>query len=217
LKQLIKETDDLSFDLSPGSTKPLKYIGGTDISASKENPDLAVACVVVIDMDGMKTVFEASEVVHITQPYVPGFLAFREVAHLKKLFMKCKAEKPEVFPQVIITDGNGILHPNEFGLACHLGVLLDAPVIGSGKTFFDKDGLNKGDVFEIKKQGVLKKAGDHVFLRGKSGRVWTAVFQATDDSTNPIFISVGHKISIETSVKVMNLCCQFRVPEPVTN
>lgn len=178
---------------------------------------MAVACVVVIDLASWETVWEGTEVVHVTQPYVPGFLAFREVAHLKKLLLKCKAEKPEVFPQVVITDGNGILHPNECGLACHLGVLLDIPTIGSGKTFFDKDGFNKGDIMEIRSSKVLKKPGDHVILRGNSGRVWAAVYLSGKGSTEPIFVSIGHKITLESAIKVMNLCCAYRVPEPVNN
>lgn len=197
------------------SPKFLRFVGGTDISASKTNPSIAVACVVVIDLKSWETVWEGTELVHVTQPYVPGFLAFREVAHLKKLLLRCKSEKPDVYPQVVITDGNGILHPNECGLACHLGVLLDLPTIGSGKTFFDKDGFNKGDIFEIKNSRILKKPGDHVTLRGNSGRVWAAVYLSGKGSSEMVFVSIGHKITLASAVKVMNYCCAYKIPEPV--
>ena len=79
----------------------------------------------------------------LDQPYVPGFLAFREIPSLLPLFEKLKAKKPELWPDVILVDGNGIIHQNRFGLACHLGVLLGTPTIGCGKTFFYVDGLSK--------------------------------------------------------------------------
>jgi deoxyinosine 3'endonuclease (endonuclease V) len=81
--------------------------------------------------------------VRISQPYIPGFLAFREVPPLWNLFKKLKDQKPEAWPQLLIVDGNGILHQNQCGLACHLGVLLDVPTLGVGKTLFYIDGLGK--------------------------------------------------------------------------
>jgi deoxyinosine 3'endonuclease (endonuclease V) len=92
----------------------------------------------------------------MTQPYVPGFLAFREVEHLKILVEEMKLKNPGLFPDVFIVDGNGILHNNSFGLACHLGVLCDVPTIGCSKTFFYIDGITAQSV-EILMQEKLKK------------------------------------------------------------
>lgn len=75
-------------------------------------------------------------------PYIPGFLAFREAPHLMKLFQKLKDTKPQFMPQVILVDGNGVLHQNGFGLASHFGVLADIPTIGCGKTVFYVDGIS---------------------------------------------------------------------------
>lgn len=79
-------------------------------------------------------------------PYIPGFLAFREAAHLVKLVEKMRTVEPDKFPQLIMVDGNGVLHQNACGLASHLGVLLDLPTIGCGKTVFYVDGLAKDKV-----------------------------------------------------------------------
>ncbi len=79
----------------------------------------------------------------LTQPYVPGFLAFREAPHLIELINKLKNKSPEFYPQVIFFDGNGILHNNGCGLASHLGVLLDISTLGVSKTMFRVDGLTK--------------------------------------------------------------------------
>uniref|UniRef100_A0A0E0GWV4 Endonuclease V n=1 Tax=Oryza nivara TaxID=4536 RepID=A0A0E0GWV4_ORYNI len=90
----------------------LKYIGGVDISFSKEDPSTACAALVVLDAGTLEVVHEEFDVVRLQVPYIPGFLAFREV---------------------LMVDGNGLLHPRGFGLACHLGVLADLPTIGVGK------------------------------------------------------------------------------------
>ncbi len=75
-------------------------------------------------------------------PYIPGFLAFREVPHLLHLIDRLRNTKPEFLPQVILVDGNGIFHQNGFGLASHLGVLANIPTIGCGKTVFFVDGIS---------------------------------------------------------------------------
>lgn len=79
-------------------------------------------------------------VCRMSEPYIPGFLAFREVPHL----LACFRELGEEFrPQVVLVDGNGVLHPRGFGLASHLGVLLDLPTIGVGKNLLCVDGLDR--------------------------------------------------------------------------
>ena len=84
----------------------------------------------------------------LKEEYVPGFLAFRELAPTLHLFNKLKMNKPDLYPQVIMVDGNGILHKYQCGYASHLGVLLNLPSIGCAKTFFDVDGLHRTEVEE---------------------------------------------------------------------
>lgn len=135
----------------------MRLICGVDLSARKEEPDLACAGLVVYDIRDQKVVYEDYEIVHISQPYVPGFLAFREVPPLWALFHRLKAVKPEAWPEVIILDGNGILHTNQCGLACHLGVLLGIPTLGVGKTLFYIDGLEKEQVKKLCEDGIKKE------------------------------------------------------------
>ena len=94
----------------------------------------------------LQVVYKDYEIIRLDLPYVPGFLAFREAPHLMKLINTLKDKKPEFIPQVILVDGNGILHQNGFGLASHLGVLADIPTIGCGKTVFYVDGISKDKV-----------------------------------------------------------------------
>jgi len=79
----------------------------------------------------------------LKEDYVPGFLAFRELGPTLQLFKRLKLNKPNLWPSVIMVDGNGILHKRYCGYASHLGVLLKTPCFGCAKTFFDVDGLHK--------------------------------------------------------------------------
>jgi len=162
----------------------------------------------------MKVLYEDFEYVYLDMPYIPGFLAFREAPHLIKLFQRMKASKPEYYPQVVLVDGNGILHPNGCGLASHLGVLLNLPMIGCGKTVFYIDGLSKDKVHKLCDE-KLHKGGDSVKLVGDSGKVWGAGFRSKNDTKDPLIISHGHMISLDTAIKVVANCCKFRIPEPI--
>jgi len=200
--------------LANTSTNPLRYVGGVDISFVKGNAEDACACIVVVDVSTQEVVYEDFEMVKLTEPYIAGFLAFREVRFLVHLIEKLKKNAPEVFPQVIMVDGNGYLHQRGFGLACHLGVLTGIPTIGIGKTFYFVDGLDMKNVKRIVEERC-HRGGDFVELIGNSGTVWGAAVRSHDDSTNCIFVSQGHKFSLPTALLVVQRCTTFRVPEPV--
>ena len=218
LKAKLIKTDFYKFDLNNDDEDDkdvveLKYIGGVDISASKIIEGAAVSALVVCDKD-LKIVYEDYKLVKMTEPYVPGFLAFREVNHLIDLINDLKKNSPQYIPQVILVDGNGLLHVKGFGLACHLGVLVDIPCIGCGKTVFSVDGINKKKVKEIAKKNLIK-GGDAYPLIGDSGTHWGYAFKSNDDVTNPMIISLGHKISNETSLEIVKKTIIHRVPQPI--
>lgn len=141
LRGHLVEHDDFNWNIDT-----LKYVAGVDISFSMEHEDIACSALVILERKSLKIVYEDYEYVKLDLPYVPGFLAFREIPSLLPLFDKLREKKPEFWPDVILVDGNGIIHQNKFGLACHLGVLLKTPAIGCGKTFFYVDGLSKQGV-----------------------------------------------------------------------
>jgi len=113
-----------------------------------------------------------------------------------------------------MVDGNGILHPRGFGLASHLGVLADIPTIGVGKNLHHVDGLTNLEVRNVVAKSNLQ-AGDVVPLIGSTGQVWGAALHSHEGCQKPIFISIGHRISLDTAVAVVRCCCLHRVPEPV--
>jgi hypothetical protein len=148
------------------------------------------------------------------QVFIPKPGVKRDSPPLKReLEERVKKEKPELLPQLILIDGNGILHSNRFGLACHLGVLSDIPTVGCGKTVFNVDGISK---IKVKKEAKkLVKAGDYNYLKGTSGSIWGAALKCTEKSTDPLIVSVGHKVSLDTAINIVTNSCRFRVPEPI--
>ena len=217
LKKKLITTDFYKFNFDNNEQKEgyteLKYIGGVDISASKKYPTMAVSALVICDKD-LKIVYQDYELVEMTEPYIPGFLAFRETKHLVNLINKLKQKSPEFIPQVILVDGNGIFHVKGFGLASHLGVLVDIPTIGCSKTIFSVDGINKKKVKDIAKKYLLK-GGDFYPLIGDSKTQLGYALKSNDESTNPMCISIGHKVSNETALKIVQMTTLHRVPQPI--
>ncbi|PVH47403.1 hypothetical protein PAHAL_4G053800 [Panicum hallii] len=191
----------------------LKYIGGTDISFLKEDPSTACAAVVVLDADTLEVVHEEFDVVRLQVPYIPGFLAFREAPILRGLLDKVKINARHFYPQLLMVDGNGLLHPRGFGLACHLGVLADLPTIGVGKNLHHVDGLNQSDV---RRRLLLEEDCNNglILLTGESGTTWGAAMLSCSGSSKPVYISIGHRISLDSATAVVKMCCKYRVPEP---
>ncbi|XP_051151464.1 uncharacterized protein LOC127265622 isoform X2 [Andrographis paniculata] len=196
------------------SVEELKYIGGVDLSFCKNDPSIACASLVVLEFPAMEVVHEDFAIVRMDIPYVAGFLAFREAPCLLELLEKMKKEACSFYPQVVMVDGNGLLHPRGFGLACHLGVLANIPTIGIGKNLHHVDGLTQSRVRQLLE--VNQNTSGGIFpLIGDSGSTLGAAMLSTKDALKPIFISVGHRISLASAIKIVKLCCRFRVPEPV--
>ena len=183
-------------------------MAGFDISLSKKNEKKGIASMVVCSFPDLKIVYEKHILDDMDVPYCPGFLAFKEIPSMKKLFNLFK-EESDIKIDAILVDGNGILHCNACGCASHFGVEIDMPTIGCGKTIFAVDGLNKSVVSEIKERFKDKsaKGGDYELLEGKSGRIWGAALKATNQSADPLIVSIGHRISIETAVALVTKCC----------
>ncbi|XP_022379297.1 endonuclease V isoform X4 [Enhydra lutris kenyoni] len=116
--------------------------------------------------------------------------------------------------EVLFVDGNGVLHHRGFGVACHLGVLTDLPCVGVAKKLLQVDGL-ENDAQHKEKIRLLQAGGDSFPLVGGSGTVLGMALKSHDHSSKPLYVSVGHKISLEAAVRLTRGCCRFRIPEPV--
>ncbi|XP_034361934.1 endonuclease V isoform X2 [Arvicanthis niloticus] len=152
--------------------------------------------------------------VGLKAPYVSGFLAFREVPFLVELVQQLQEKEPDLMPQVLLVDGNGVLHQRGFGVACHLGVLTELPCIGVAKKLLQVDGL-ENNALHKEKIVLLQTGGDTFPLIGNSGTVLGMALKSHDHSSKPLYVSVGHRISLEAAVRLTHRCCRFRIPEPI--
>lgn len=131
-------------------------------------------------------------------PYVPGFLSFREGPVILNTVRRLSVK-----PDLILIDGQGIAHPLRLGLASHIGVLLNIPTIGCAKSRLI------GDF----KEPSLRKGGWSPLI-DHDDRIGAVL--RTRDNVRPLFISPGHKIDLETSIKIILQCVtKYRIPEPL--
>lgn len=154
------------------------------------------AAVVVLSFPGLAPLHQAVARRPTEFPYVPGLLSFRELPAV----LEALAKLPEL-PDVILCDGQGRAHPRRFGIACHLGVLLDIPTVGVGKSRLvgrhEEPGPNRGDSAPL-------LDGDEVIgavLRTRPG-------------VKPLYVSGGHRVALETAVELVLACTgRYRLPE----
>ncbi|XP_059936706.1 endonuclease V isoform X6 [Mesoplodon densirostris] len=152
----------------------------------------------------------------------PAFSGLQRVGGVDVSFVKgdsvsaCASLVVLSYPEleVLFVDGNGVLHHRGFGVACHLGVLTDLPCIGVAKKLLQVDGL-ENNALHKEKIRLLKAGGDSFPLMGGSGTVLGMALKSHDHSTKPLYVSVGHKMSLEAAVRLTHGCCKFRIPEPV--
>ncbi|XP_063562092.1 endonuclease V isoform X10 [Gorilla gorilla gorilla] len=152
----------------------------------------------------------------------PAFSGLQRVGGVDVSFVKgdsvraCASLVVLSFPEleVLLVDGNGVLHHRGFGVACHLGVLTDLPCVGVAKKLLQVDGL-ENNALHKEKIRLLQTQGDSFPLLGDSGTVLGMALRSHDRSTRPLYISVGHRMSLEAAVRLTRCCCRFRIPEPV--
>ncbi|GFS19385.1 endonuclease V [Elysia marginata] len=101
-----------------------------------------------------------------------------------------------------------------FGLACHLGVVLDIPTMGVAKSLISAQGISE-DEDHKKMKRTLAGAGDNFDLVSDSGEVLGNCLRVHDGAPNPVYISVGHRVSLESAKWLALECSMYRIPEPV--
>lgn len=192
------------------------YVGGMDISFVKGDDVNACAALVVCSFPDLEVVYEDYQMIQLTQPYIPGFLAFREVDFMIQLYNNVKENSTQYTPQVIMVDGNGILHPRGMGSACHLGVLLNVPCLGVAKNLFHIENDIDRNEEHMEQISSLKQSGDTFPLVGSSsGIIYGKALKSCEKATKPVYVSPGHKISIDSATELVHRCSKYRVPEPI--
>lgn len=172
-----------------------QLVAGVDISVRSDRT--ARAAVVVLTFPGLTPVETRIADGILSFPYVPGLLTFREAP-----LILAACEMLSVGPDLILVDGQGMAHPRRFGIASHLGLLLDTPTIGCAKSRLCGCHETPAD-----------PAGSYAELRD-GGEIIGAVVR-TKAGTKPIYVSIGHKIDMATAIRLVLQCCRgFRIPQP---
>jgi len=174
----------------------IRYVAGADVAFDPET-EVAFAGVVVYRFPGLEEVERRMARRRLRFPYVPGLLSFRECPVLLAAFARLRTE-----PDLILIDGHGRAHPRRFGIACHIGILFDKPTIGCAKSRL---------VGEHQEPG--RKAGSTAPLMLEGERL--GVVLRTRDDVRPIYVTTGHRVSLDSAVQLVRQCGDgFRIPKP---
>jgi deoxyribonuclease V len=177
--------------------QPVRIIAGVDVEYDKDSDRIAGA-VVLLDAATKEVLDVGTHVMAASFPYVPGLFSFREMPPLLAAYRKLRLQ-----PDVIICDGQGLAHPRRFGLACHLGVELNLPTIGCGKTRL----LGRYE-------GLSPERGATSPLMDELTGEMLGLALRTQPHINPLFVSVGHRISLATAAQlVLAMSPAVRLPE----
>lgn len=175
----------------------LRHVAGVDVGF-EDGGRVTRAAVVVHGWPELEVVERALARRETGFPYVPGLLAFRELPAVVAAL-----EELDTDPDLVFCDGQGIAHPRRFGIACHLGLLIDRPAIGVGKSR-----LIGTHAEPARDRGAREPLVDCGEIVGTVLRTRTGV--------RPVYVSPGHRVSLETAVElVLNAAPRYRLPEPV--
>lgn len=175
---------------------PIATVAGVDVSYDKRSPQI-YAAVIVMRLRDHEILETTTAVKQATFPYVPGLLSFREAPAVLHAFTRLHRR-----PDCLMCDGQGIAHPRRFGLACHLGLLLNLPSIGCAKS------LLVGEY-----QEPARKRGSFRTLYAKGEQV--GLILRTRDGVAPVFVSPGYRMNFTRAREiVLRAHGGYRLPEP---
>ena len=163
----------------------MRYVAGADGAYDDEK---ASGAAVLIEYATLKPIETTTARARVTFPYVPGLLSFREGPMVVRVLRKLKIK-----PDVCIVDGHGLAHPRRFGLACYVGLVTNLPTIGVAKSRLF--GTEVGET-----------------LLDSEGNVIARILRSNGKS---LYVSVGHKISLEDATRIVQHCVTRRGLEPI--
>jgi len=179
-------------------TKPItldqiRTVAGIDVSYR----EIGRAAIAVFSFPDLELIEEVTATREVTFPYIPGLLSFREGPVVLAAFERLRTQ-----PDLLIFDGQGYAHPRRLGLARHMGAYLNWPSIGCAKSRltgrYDEQGPGPSAWSPLMKG------------REEIGRV-----VRTKARVNPVFVSVGYRITLPLAVEVVLRCTRgYRLPEP---
>ncbi len=199
----VREATEIQKDMQRRLTEAplpsyIERVAGADISFQRFGTEFH-ACVVVLSYPELHVIEAAYATTHVSFPYVPGYLSFREIPAIAEAYANL-CERPDV----LIMDGNGKAHPRGIGVASHLGLVLDIPTIGVAKSRLfgvgDDPDANRGSISYLVHPTTGERLGAYVRTKLRS---------------KPVIVSPGHRANLETALAfVQTLVRGYRIPEP---
>lgn len=191
--QLQKDFAERLISDAPLDLTSLQLVAGVDVSVKNTISQAAVVVMTYPDLHLVETVRVQQETQY---PYIPGLLTFREGPVLEEAFRKLEHE-----PDVVLFDGMGQIHPRRMGIAAHLGLWLDRPTIGCGKTHF---------IGDYEEPAVERGSHTPLFYQGQQ----LGVVLRTRQKVKPVYISVGHRADLNSAIHfVLSVTPKYRLPE----
>jgi endonuclease V len=206
---------------------PLKYVGAIDIRFTKGTSGYACIGLAVFDIseNNLISVYKKMEIVTIDIEYQPGYLASRYLKYYQNMLETLKKEKSQLFPQLLFVRDAGILHQNRCGMASHIGILCDVPTIGVQERLLLGPNLSKSMRVKVSDnyEGRYNKAfvsedreiGEYSEIVDADDNVLGVAIRIADDSKRPTFVSIGHRVSLDTAIDTVLDLSIGRVPEPI--
>ncbi len=175
---------------------PPRFVAGADVGF-EQGGEVTRAAIAVLDYPSLALVEYRVARIPTTMPYIPGFLSFREVPALQAAWQQLVQR-----PDLLFVDGHGIAHPRRLGVAAHLGLILDIPTIGVAKKrlcgYFEHPDATPGSC-----QPLTDNDEQLAWVLRSKARC------------NPLFISTGHRVSLNSALHWVEACiCGYRLPEP---
>jgi len=168
----------------------IRTVAGVDVSYMGS---LGVGAISVLDYESLKLLETQVATRQVKIPYIPTLLSFREIPPAMAAIKELKIQ-----PDVFLVDAQGLAHPYRCGFASHLGLAIGKPSIGAAKS---------------RLIGTPVEMGGETFLVDK-GEIIGAVV-TTKQGAKPIYVSIGHMVSLETAIKIVKHCARSRIPEPL--
>ncbi len=168
----------------------IKTVGGVDVSYAG---NVGIGAITILDYESLNLLEAQVSTCEVKMPYIPTLLSFREIPPAMAAIKKLKIQ-----PDIFLVDAQGYAHPYRCGFASHLGLALRKPTIGAAKSrLIGTEMKREGRTFLVDKDEVV-------------GEVVT-----TKPDTKPIYVSIGHMVSLETAVEIVKHCAKNRIPEPL--
>ncbi|MFA5317786.1 MAG: deoxyribonuclease V [Dehalococcoidales bacterium] len=181
--------------IKKGQRRAVRFVAGVDLAAGGEG--VARGAVVVLSYPGLDLVEVSVVEGSLDFPYIPGLLSFREMPLLLEAFRRLAT-----VPDLVLVDGQGLAHPRRLGIACHLGLFLERPTVGCAKSRLCGSQSEPGG-----------HPGNRAWLRDNRDIIGAVL--RTRAGVKPVYVSAGHRISLNMAVKWVLRCLRgYRLPEP---